>query len=426
MVAFGEQDAQVHSKSFARPRSSLGRAGRFLATWGPGLLVMVADTDPGNVVTAAQGGAAYGYRLLPLTLLLAIPLFFVQELTVRLGIFSGRGFGQMVREEFGVGWAWLAAATLFVAALGSLVTEFTGVAGIGEIYGIARPVSLAAAAVLVIAIAMSGSYRRIERIALLIGAFELAFFVVAWQAGPDGHRALRESVEMPLRDANFGFLAAALIGASFNPWMVFYQQSAVVERRITPEQYGSARWDTAAGALLTQCLSAAVLVAAAATLGRKDPGLVLTSVGQISDAFTAVSPHVSRLVFSMGVLGAALVAVIVSSLAVSWGIGEVLGFDHCGGRRALDPRWFQSGYALAVVGSALAVGLTHNLIWLNIAVQVANAMLLPVVLGLLITLATRQVVGERRLRGRELALVVVFAGGAALAGLAGIASFVSG
>ena len=387
---------------------------------------MVADTDPGNVVTAAQSGAAYGYRLLPLTPLLAVPLYVVQELTVRLGIFAKRGFGQMVREEFGRGWAWIAAATLLFAAVGSLVTEFTGVAGIGELYGISRASSLGAAVVLVLGIAASGSYRRIERIALLIGAFELAFFVVAWQSGPDVTLMARQALDLPLRDANFGFLAAALIGASFNPWMVFYQQSAVVERRLTARQYGSARWDTAAGALLTQCLSAAVLVAAAATLGRKDPGLELTSVGQISDAFTAVSPHVSRLVFSMGVLGAALVAVIVASLAATWGIGEILGYDHSGRGRALGPRWFQSGYAVAVVGSALVVGLAHNLIWLNIAVQVANAVLLPIVLALLITLATRKVVGDHRLRGGALALVVAFAGAAALAGLAGIATFVAG
>ena len=404
----------------------LAGVGRFLATWGPGLLVMIADTDPGNVVTAAQSGAAWGYRLLPLTLLLIVPLYFVQELTVRLGIFSGRGFGQLVREEFGTGWAWIAAATLIFAAVGSLITEFTGVAGIGDLYGIARPVSLCAAAALVILIALSGSYRRVERIALLIGAFEVAFFVVAWQAGPNPARMAREAIDLPLLDPNFGFLSAALIGAAFNPWMVFYQQSAVVERQLGPQHYRSARWDTAAGAALTQCLSAAVLIAAAATLGRKDPGLTLTSVSQISDAFTAVSPQVSRLVFSMGVLGAALVAVIVSSLAVTWGIGEVLGFDHSGGRRSIPPRWLRSGYAVAVIGSALFVGLSRNLIWLNIAVQVANALLLPVVLTLLIGLASRRLLGERRLRGGERVVVIACAGAAALAGLAGIATFFSG
>lgn len=409
-----------------RSGSRLARLGRSLTTWGPGLLVMIADTDPGNVVTAAQGGAAWGYRLLPLTLLLIIPLYFVQELTVRLGIFSGRGFGQLVREEFGLGSAWLAGSALVFAVVGSLITEFTGVAGIGEIYGIGRPVSLTAAVILVLAIAMSGSYRRIEWIALLIGAFEVAFFIVAWQAGPSFGRMAKEVVDQPLFHPQYGFLVAALVGAAFNPWMVFYQQSAILERKLGAGDYTAARWDTAAGATLTQCLSAAVLIAAAATIGRKDHGLELTSVAQISDAFDVVSPHISHIVFSLGVLGAALVAVIVSSLAVTWGIGELLGFDHTGGRRTMTPRWFHIGYAVAVVGSALFVGFVHNLIWLNIAVQVANAVLLPIVLVLLVRLASRPFVGARRLRGREYVLAVGCSGAAAIAGLAGIVSYFAG
>ena len=403
---------------------SLRSALRFLAIWGPGLLVMIADTDPGNVVTAAQSGAVWGYRLLPLMLLLIVPLYFVQELTVRLGIFAGRGFGAIVRETFGRGWAMVAAATLLIAAVGSLVTEFTGVAGIGEIYHIPRFASLAAATALVIAIALSGSYRRIERIALMIGAFEVAFLVIAWQSNPSLTRMAHEALDQPVLHPDFGFLAAAIIGASFNPWMVFYQQSAVIERKLGAADYRAARWDTAFGAVLTQCLSAAVLIAAAATLGRKSPGLELTSVGQISDAFASVSPDISRLVFSMGVLGAALVAVIVSSMAVTWGIGEILGFDHAG--RSSTPLWFRGGYVLAVAGSAVFVLLVQNLIWLNIAVQVANAILLPVILVLLIALARRSLPPERRPAGGEYAAIVLCSGTAAAAGVLGVIGFLRG
>src|SRR6202167_3601332 len=119
---------------------------RWVAVWGPGLLVMLADTDAGNVVTRAQAGAQWGYRLLPLLLLLIPMLYMVQELTVRLGLYTGRGHGELIRERFGVGWAWLSVLGLAVAVIGSLITEFTAVAGVGELYGLPRSSTLPLAA----------------------------------------------------------------------------------------------------------------------------------------------------------------------------------------------------------------------------------------------------------------------------------------
>src|SRR5208282_5593402 len=157
---------------------------RWIAVWGPGLLVMLADTDAGNVVTAAQAGAQWGYRLLPLLLLLIPMLYMVQELTVRLGLTTGRGHGELIRERFGVGWAWLSTAGLAAAVIGSLITEFTGVAGIGELYGLSRGLTVPLSAAALLAIVATGSYRRVERTAIVIGLFELAFFAVAWAAHP--------------------------------------------------------------------------------------------------------------------------------------------------------------------------------------------------------------------------------------------------
>jgi len=155
---------------------------RVAAVWGPGLLVMLADTDAGNVVTAAQAGAQWGYRLLPLVLALIPMLYLVQELTVRLGVHTGRGHAELICERYGLGWAVLAVVGLAAAAIGSLITEFTGVAGIGEMFGVSRSLTLPAAAAVLLVIVGTGSYRRVERAALMIGLFELAFFVVAWAA----------------------------------------------------------------------------------------------------------------------------------------------------------------------------------------------------------------------------------------------------
>src|ERR1700681_2903092 len=190
-------------------------------TVGPGLIVMLADTDAGNVVTAAQAGAQWRYELLPLVLALIPMLYMVQELTVRLGIFTGRGHGELIREQFGLGWALLSTLGLAAATIGSLVTEFSAGGAIGELFGLARSLTLPAAAMALLLVVVTGSYRRMERIAIGVGLFELAFFVVAWRAHPDFATLAKDAIHPSLGNAQFGYLAAAMIGATFNPWMVF-------------------------------------------------------------------------------------------------------------------------------------------------------------------------------------------------------------
>ena len=287
----------------AKPRSLLV----VVASIGPGILVMLADTDAGNVVTAAQSGARWGYRLLPLLLGLIPILYMVQELAVRLGIFTGRGYSELVRHHFGHTWAWASAAGLAVAVAGSMITEFAAVAGIGELYGISRNLTLSLAASTLLVIVLSGSYRRVERAAILIGSFELAFLLVAATTRPDFATVARDVVDIPIGNNDFWFLGAALIGAVFNPWMVFYQQSATAEKQLGHRHYSAARGDTALGAVLTQLVSASVLFVAATTFSSNYQQASLDSVGQISEALI---PHlgatVGRLVFSLGVLGASM------------------------------------------------------------------------------------------------------------------------
>jgi Mn2+/Fe2+ NRAMP family transporter len=380
---------------------------RSIAVWGPGLVVMLADTDAGNVVTAAQSGAQWGYRLLPLVLVLIPMLYTVQELTVRLGLYTGRGHGELIRTRFGLGWAWLSTLGLAAAVIGSLITEFTGVAGIGELFGLSRSFTLPLAAVTLLIIVASGSYKRVERAALIVGLFELAFFVVAWRAHPGLSALVRDAVDLPLRNRDFLFMVAAIIGATFNPWMIFYQQSATVDKKLRPSDLIHARWDTGTGAILTQCLSGAVLVAAAAAFANSGAASSLSTVGEISGALTPVlGEGAGRIVFSAGVLGASLVAAIVSSLALAWGVGEVAGYRRSLEYRPFDAGWFYGVYAACVLGSGAAVWFASNLVWLNIAAQVFNAFLMPLVIGLLVALAVKALPEPYRLRGWYLALIV--------------------
>jgi Mn2+/Fe2+ NRAMP family transporter len=393
---------------------------RWMAVWGPGLLVMLADTDAGNVVTAAQAGTQWGYRLLPLLLLLTPLLYMVQELTVRLGVHTGRGHGELIRERFGVGWAWLSTVGLAAATIGSLVTEFTGVAGIGELYGLPRSLTLPLAAAVLLFVVATSSYRRVERTALVIGLFELAFFAVAWVSHPSLGAMAKDAADLPLGNSQFMYLAAAVIGAVFNPWMIFYQQSATVDKRLRPDDLKAARWDTGIGAVLTQCLTAAILVAAAATLASGDAGAGLSSVGEISKALSPVlGPGVGRLVFSAGVLGASLVAAIVCSLALAWGVGEVAGYRRSLEYRPFEAGWFYGVYAVCVAGSAALVWLVPDLVWLNIGAQVLNALLMPLVIGFLVALAAKALPAPLRLRGWYLWLIVGISGMVSALGLFG-------
>jgi Mn2+/Fe2+ NRAMP family transporter len=393
---------------------------RFSAVFGPGLVVMLADTDVGSVITAAQSGVSWGYRLLLLQLVLIPILFVVQDLAVRLGIFTGRGHGELIRDTLGAGWAWLSVAALGIAGIGALLTEFSGVAGVGVLFGVPRLVSLPLAAAVLLAVVLSGSSRRAERVALALGLFELSFFAVAWAAHPDAAAMARGAVDIPWADPDYAYLAAANIGSVVLPWMIFYQQSAVAEQRLRPEDYAAARLDTGIGAVVTQLVMAAVLVACAATIGRDRPGAALSNVGEISQALTPfLGERVGRLVFGAGVLGAAFVAAIVSSQAIAWGVGEVSGYRRALEQRPLGVRWFTALYVASIAGVALLVAAWPDLISLNIGVQVMNALLLPLVLGVLLVLSARALPPPVRPQGVRWTLMVGVLGLTAVLGLVG-------
>ena len=389
--------------SLARPSALV----RTLAIVGPGILVMLADCDVGNVATSAQAGAHWGFRLLPLLIALIPVLYVIQELTVRLGIFAGRGLGELVRQRFGPTWSAITAVGLLTVVLASLVTEFTGVAGVGELYGVSRYISVPLAGAALLAIVMTGTYRRIERITLWIGLFQGAFFVVAATAHPAAHRVVHEITDVPLHNHAFLFLGAALIGACFNPWMMFYQQSAVVDKGLNASDYKVARIETLVGAVVAQLLTAAVLYAAATTFGPLGFDGSLETVGDIGESMKPLlGAALGPLVFSVGVLGASMVAAVVCSLALAWGIGEL-----CGVHRALEthPRrvkWYLLIYVAGTVAAALLVLLSPNLLYLNILAQVTNVFMLPLVVGFVIVLAATCLPRRYRLRGPYLWVAV--------------------
>src|SRR5579863_1907124 len=229
---------------------------RFLAVTGPGLIVAFADTEAGSITTAATSGAQYGYKLILLQLLLIVPLFVVQEMTVRLGVISGRGHAALIRERYGMGWASLSLTTMLITNVAGLVTEFIGIAGVALIFGLPVAPLVIAAALLLLGVVFTGSYKRAEYVALALCFLELLFIPAAFAAHPQLSSILRDGLfgSQPLGNRDYLLLVAGNIGAVIMPWMIFYQQSATVDKKLRLPDLNFSRFDTALGAIMTQTI----------------------------------------------------------------------------------------------------------------------------------------------------------------------------
>ncbi|AEW04355.1 metal ion transporter, NRAMP family [Sulfobacillus acidophilus DSM 10332] len=373
-----------------------------LAIWGPGLMVMLADTDAGSLITAAQSGAEWGYHMILPQLILIPVLYIVQEVTVRLGIVTGQGHGSLIRQQFGGFWAIISATTLFLSAVGALITEFSGVAGVGALFGVPPAISVGLATVALIAIGLSGSYLRVERIGVIFGLFELVFVGVAVVARPSPAAMAAAFVSIPLTNLNYLFLLAANVGAVIMPWMIFYQQGAVIDKGLTRRWRAlrHARWDTLAGSIITQVIMMAMVIVVAATVGRVHAHRPLNTVQQISQSLVPFLGHpIGITVFGLGMLGASIIAALVVSVAGAWGLGEVFGFSHSLNHSFREAPWFYAVYSFAHIAGAVLVIFSRNLVSLTIDVEIMNAMLLPIVLGFLLALEARALPPRWRMRG---------------------------
>lgn len=397
----------------------------YLTLLGPGLVVMLADTDAGSIITAAQSGAVWGYKLLWLQFILMPILYIAQELTVRLGLVTGMGHGELIKKQFGEVWAWISVVTLVVCCVGAIITELSGLAGVGALFGIPMPWMMLAVVSFLILIAWTGSYRSVERIALAIGFFELIFLWVAFEAKPSLTELAKSTQNMPFHDPNFLYLISANIGAVIMPWMIFYQQSALLDKKLSAKHLKIARWDTALGAIITQAVMASVLIAMAATVGKNGGGTSLETVQEISNALVPLlGPTVGKLCFALGISGAALVAAIVVSLTAAWGLGEIMGFKRSLQDHPKEAPWFYGIYTTILVVGGLLVASGVNLVKLSVGVEVMNALLLPIVLGFLFMLARKALPDPYRLSGKYavfvgiiLAITSFFAVGAGLWGI---------
>ncbi len=380
--------------------SRFRRIEAWLLIIGPGLSVMLADSDVGSIITAAQSGAQWRYTLVLPQILLIPFLYFIQEITVRLGIVTRKGHAELVRLHFGKGWAYLSSATLFLAALGALITEYIGVAGIGELFGITRWLTVPLSMVFLVALVISGSYRHVERVAILVGLFELLFIPAALLSHPDWSGLARSMPVQPLLDENYRFLLAANVGAVIMPWMVFYQQGAVIDKRLGKGDLRVARWDTLLGAIVTQVIMIAVIIATASASSHARTVLQVNSVTNIVDSLESLLGSTgAKILVGLGIGGAGLVAAIVVSLAGAWGVGEALGVKKSLNLSFREAKGFYSAFIFANLIGAGVVLSSISLINLTLDIELLNALVLPLVLGFLLLIERAALPAEFRMKG---------------------------
>jgi Mn2+/Fe2+ NRAMP family transporter len=415
------------TNSAVRPSSAvtLNRWLRLAMTIGPGLVVMFADTEAGSVITAAQSGARWGSRLLLFQFALIPVLYLAQELSARLGMATGKGYGELITHSFGPLLSRLTMAALVISCLGSLVMQMSGMAGLAGMFGIPVWQTVAAMATMIFLMMLNGSYHSLERIAIMLGTFELAFLAVAWNAVGAQHEVLQGALDLPLGNHDFLYLLAANLGTCIMPWTIAYQQSAVVDKGLTAKDMKIAKLDTLGGAVLTQVITGAVLIAAAATFHRNGQATELGSVAQIAAAFDEhLGGSIGHVVFALGLSGGALVATIVVCLTSAWSIGEMLGLRHSLEHHPREAPLFYGSFVLMLAVAGVLVGSGVNLIRLSIAMGVLNALLLPLVLWCLYRLAQLRLPPEFRIKGGYAATVAALflaTGGIGLyTGLAGI------
>ncbi|WP_368042531.1 NRAMP family divalent metal transporter [Lactobacillus sp. B3795] len=382
---------------------------KWLIVIGPGLIVMLADTDAGCLITAAQSGASYGYSMILPQLLLIPILFMVQEMTVRLGIVTKKGHGELIREYFGKFWAYVSAITLMISTIGALLTEFIGIAGVGELFGISKWITVPLSTFVLILIAFLGSYRRVEKIGIIFGLFELTFIIGIFMVHPNMDSIMTGIQSIPIHDDGYVYLVAANVGAVIMPWMIFYQQSAVVDKGLKRHMIKKEQTDTMVGTFITQGIMIGFIVLFAATVfhsklhaTEETVGDLVTSIGR----YIGMAP--AKAIMGSSILGGALVAAIVVVLAGTWGMTEVLDWKHSLNERINRSNLgFYSMYSLVLIISALLVLFNEDLVSIAITVEVINALMVPIVLGFLLMLETKALPDRYKMKGIYKKIVII-------------------
>jgi NRAMP (natural resistance-associated macrophage protein)-like metal ion transporter len=366
-----------------------------LSVIGPGIITANVDNDAGGIATYSQAGADFGYSLLWTLIPITAALILVQEMTARMGVVTGKGLSDLIRERFGVRSTFYVMLALLIANLGNTVAEFAGVAGSMEIFGVSKYVSVPLVAFLVWALVVRGSARAVERIFLVACTFYVAYLVAGFLAKPDWTEVARGTLRPTLQLTGPSLtMVVTLVGTTIAPWMQFYLQSAIVEKGVQVENYRLSRIDVVAGCIATDVVAFFIVLACAATIHKAGGHIV-----DAKDAAIALKPlagDYASALFAFGLFNASVFAASILPLSTTYYVCEAFGWESGIGKSRQDAPQFHALYAaMIVLGAGLVLIPNLPLLSIMLLSQTANGVLLPFILVYMLLLA-----GDGRLMGR--------------------------
>ncbi len=380
-----------------RPRSRLATRLLLVVSFlGPGLIAANAGNDAGGIATYASVGAKYGYDLLWVMILITVSLIVVQEMAARMGVVTGKGLAELIREQYGVRWATFSMVAVLVANLGICISEFVGIGAALGLAHIPKYVSVPIAAAVVWLLLVRGSYKVAERIFVLMTLPFFAYPVAAILARPDwshvGHAIVAPHVQ---HNSAYLFLLIALAGTTITPFMQLYVQSAVVERGIGPDELNAERVEVTSGSIFANLVACFIIIATGATLYVHGDH----TVNNAADAARALAPFAGRyaeVLFAVGLLGASLLAAAILPITAAYVIAETFGFEKGISHRPSDAPVFVGVITVLIaIGTIVALIPGVPVIKLLVGVQVVNGILLPITLFFVWRLAAnRKVMGN--------------------------------
>jgi len=326
-----------------------------LAIMGPGLIVMVGDNDAGGIATYAQAGQNYGASLLWTMPLLVVVLIVAQEMVVRLGAVTGIGHGRLIKERFGALWAGFSVVDLLILNFATLVTEFIGVSLSLSYFGVRPTISVPLAAVALVAMTVTGSFRRWERFMYVLIVTSLLVFPLALLAHPHWGTVGRDLVVPGIAgglNSTSVLFVIAIVGTTVAPWQLFFQQSNVVDKRITPRWLNFERTDTVIGAFLTNLAAAAVIIATAFAFAHTSAAGHFTSALGVARGLEHRLGSAAGAMFAVILLDASIIGAAAVTLSISYAVGDVMGAKHSLHRSWRDAKGFYGSFAAVVAVSA--------------------------------------------------------------------------